>query len=96
MTALFLQVEHHIRQTFRANTMSQTSLAQREILTICTSGLTIAKEDGASSSRTADRRFLSAMDIPRRYYRLCPRPADARFSDKTITTAILRADGATA
>ena len=52
--------------------------------------------DVKATAERAAHTALSAMNIPRRYYRVCARSADARFSSDAVTTTVLGTDGAAA
>src|SRR5579875_3648290 len=96
MTTLFLQVQHHIGQPFRANAVSQPTLAERKVLTIGTACLTVAKENGARASCSANRWLFAAMDVPRRYDSFGAGMTDAGLTGDAVATAVLGTDGATA
>ncbi len=96
VAAFLLQIEHHVGEALRADTMTETPLAQGEILTIGATCLTISKEDGACSACATDGWLLATMDVPGGNDSFGAGVADASFACDAIAAAILRADGATA
>ena len=96
MAAFLLQVEHHVGEAFRADTMTETTLAQREILAIGAACLTIPKKDGACSACATDGRLLATMDISGSDDGFGAGVTDASFACDAVAAAILGADGATA
>lgn len=69
--------------------MTETTLAQGEILAIGAACLTIPKEDGACSACATDGRLLATMDIPGSDDGFGAGVADASFACDAVAAAIL-------
>src|SRR5260370_4535233 len=96
MAVFLLQIEHHISQSLWTHAVSQTALAQGEVLAIGAAGLAVAEKDRPRAVGATDRWLFAAMDIPGGHDSLGFRVADACFAGDPISAAVLWTDRATA
>ncbi len=96
VTALLLQVHHHVGQPLRPDAVAEPALTQREVLAIGAARLAVAEEDRACTARAADGWLFAAVNIPRGDDGLGSRATYAGLTRDTIALTVLRADSATA
>jgi hypothetical protein len=92
MAALFLQVNHYLRQFRNTNLVSMPQLANGIILAETTMQIAVGEENGARSSSSGDRRLFPMMGVEAGYNGQNPTAALAQFSRLPIHLTLLRAE----